>query len=296
MSARRGSLPVLASPRARVALVTRLEQPGLTPDDALAVRPLAERGLDVVAAPWDDPLIDWHGFDLIVPRSCWNYHRRPQRFAALLAAWDDAALRVLNPVSVCRWNMRKTYLLFLRRHGVPVPATFVLRRGGTPDLATIARELGTVDLIVKPVIGAWGWNLFRLHPDDHASTTRLARLLRRRSVLIQPWLPDVAGNGEWSLVFFDGVDHHAVLKHAAAGEIRVHEEFGGSVECAEPPAAVLRAARAAIDTISPLPFARVDVVETKQGPLVMELELIEPELFLRCHPDAPARFAEALSS
>jgi glutathione synthase/RimK-type ligase-like ATP-grasp enzyme len=278
----------------RVAFVTRLERPALTADDALAVEPCAARGLDVTAAPWDDDGVDWASFDAVVLRSCWDYHLRPARFLAWLRSLARARLTVLNPPAVCAWNMRKSYLLFLERRGVPVPPTVLVRRGGTVDVAALAARFGG-PLIVKPAIGAAGWRLFRLDTGDGAALARLRALLRRRSVLLQPWLPEIERAGEWSLVFFEGEYHHAAWKRAAAGDFRVHEEYGGSVDTAEPPATVRATAIAAVRALDrALPYARVDVVETAAGPRVSELELIEPELFLRCDPAAPHRFAEVI--
>ncbi|MGH7552696.1 MAG: hypothetical protein ACREMQ_06665, partial [Longimicrobiales bacterium] len=107
----------------RIAFVTRLARPELTEDDALAVDPCAGRGMTVIAVPWDDDDVDWRAFDGVVLRSCWDYHRWPTRFSAWLSALERARLRVINPPRICRWNMRKSYLLFLERRGVLVPPT-----------------------------------------------------------------------------------------------------------------------------------------------------------------------------
>lgn len=283
-----------APDRRRVAFVTRRERPALTADDALAVEPCAARGLTVIAACWDDDDVDWASFDAVVLRSCWDYHLRPARFLSWLRRLARERLTVLNPPAVCVWNMRKSYLLFLERRGVPVPPTVLVRRGGTVDVAAIAARFGG-PLIVKPAIGAAGWRLFRLDEGDAAGRARLRALLRRRSVLLQPWFPEIERAGEWSLVFFEGDYHHAAWKRAAAGDFRVHEEYGGSVDAGEPPVAVRAAAVLAVHALGrALPYARVDVVETAAGPRVSELELIEPELFLRCDAAAPARFADVI--
>lgn len=281
----------------RVAFVTRLEHPALTADDALAVEPCAERGLGVTAAPWDDDGVDWQRFDAIVLRSCWDYHLRPARFIAWLHALRRTRIPLINPRRACLWNLRKTYLLTLAHRGVPVPPTLHLPRGAHFDVAAAARALGSSDLVAKPVIGASGWQLFRVSPALPASVTRLGQVLRRRSMLLQPWLAEVLERGEWSLTFFDGDYHHAAHKNAAPGEFRVQAEFGGGVRVAEPSAELRSVATRALRVLPrTLPYARVDLVETAAGPLVTELELIEPELFLRCHPAAPRRFADVLAA
>lgn len=280
----------------QVAFVTRREHATLTDDDALAVGPCALRGLAITAAPWDDDTIDWLRFDAIVLRSCWDYHLRPARFVAWLRALRRARLRVINPTGVCLWNLRKTYLLALARRGVPVPPTLHLPRGSNVDIAAAARSLRSSELIAKPVIGASGWQLFRVSAASVSSVERLQTLLRRRSMLLQPWIPEILERGEWSLTFFDARYHHAAHKYAAPGEFRVQVEFGGGVAAVDPPAPLRATATRAIAALPrPLPYARVDVVEAATGPFVTELELIEPELFLRCHPGAPARFADALA-
>ena len=247
----------------RIALVTCRTLPDLAPGDRLLQDELRRRGAAVVAAVWDDDEVDWGGFQTIVIRSPWDYHLSPHRFASWLDRIETTG-RLINPPDVIRWNVHKRYLLELEQRGCAIPRTRLV-----PSATAV---------VVKPAISGGAYGTVRLDGD----------------LLVQDFVPEIATRGEWSLMFFDGAYSHAVLKRVAGGDFRVQAEWGGSVELAEPPAAVAEAARRVVSMLPPLPFARIDLVESADGVLLMEAELIEPELFLDRYPAAAARFADVI--
>lgn len=279
-----------------IAFATYDQTPSLTDDDRPAADALAARGADVRAAVWDDPAVDWRDFDAVVVRSCWDYHLRPREFLAWVAGVEAAGVPLWNPPDVVRWNFEKTYLRDLERRGVPVVPTAWVERGANLDLRAILEREGWARAVVKPTVSlsaheTWVTSVERAREDEPAAR----RTLARGGVMVQPFVEEVVSGGEWSLVFFAGEYSHAVLKRPANGDFRTQSDFGGSKTVAEPPAHVLGAARRAVAAVdAPLLYARVDGVEVGGQLLLMELELIDPELYFSKVPEAAARFAGAL--
>lgn len=271
----------------RVALATSAKWPELSPDDQPLRHELARIGVAAEPAIWTDREVDWKSFALVVIRSCWDYHLVPDRFLGWLESLDQDRVAVANRMDVVEWNAHKQYLLDLERHGVRIPATLVLPQGSKTPRPEAAR------LVVKPAISA---SAFETHlTDGNGAPVILERLLAQGDVIVQEFIPEVVTDGEWSLVYFEGHLSHAVKKAPKRGDFRVQEEHGGSAEPGEPPASVAMLAERALRSVGEeVLYARVDVVERDQGALLMELELIEPSLFLRLDPLAPRRFAEAI--
>ena len=283
----------------RVALVTYTELPELTDDDRLLVAALARRGATAEPVVWSDPDIEWGSYDLIVVRSCWDYFLRPGEFFSWLARLETERARVLNPLPVLRWNARKTYLRELESHGVLIVPTRWLSHGDTTSLAAIRRETGWSALVIKPAISGSAHETWRSSAGDEARDDgRLREMTSRGDVLVQPLLEEVPAAGEWSVVFLDGVFSHAVLKRARDGDFRVQIEHGGTFEPLLPPADVIEQAAFALQAApldgEPALYARVDGCVIDGRFVLMELELIEPVLFLGTSVDAEQRLADAL--
>lgn len=285
-----------ASParKGRVAFVSCEALPELTSDDRLALDLLAARGHDTRAVVWTDATVDWAAFDVIVLRSCWDYHLRPHDFAAWLDLLADVRAPLENAVALARWNMEKGYLRDLEERGVPVVPTTWLEPGTPQSLAALRGSTGWTDIVVKPAISATAWRLFRLPADVEVWPPELAQALEVQRFLAQPF-QDAIMAGEWSLVFFDGSFSHAVLKRPRPGDFRVQNDYGGSAEPGPPPAGMIAAAARVLDSLPKRPlYARVDGVDTARGLVLLELELLEPALFLASDAAAPTRFVEAI--
>lgn len=280
----------------RICFVTCRHWPEISESDRLAQRALEARGATVQARAWNDPGAEWHGFDAVVLRSNWDYHLDPDGFRAWLHRLERAGARVWNPPDLVRWNLSKRYLPALRAAGVPTVPTVILDEQDPPDLAAVMARHGWRAVVVKPEIGASAHDT-RLVTEatvDEA-TAALASGAIRRPVMVQPFLEEITSRGEWSLVFVDGAFTHAVLKRPAPGEFRVQPRLGGTALAGSPPAAALAAARATLAAVpGPALYARIDGVETREGFLIMEVEVNEPGLFFTHAPAAAERFAEAL--
>jgi hypothetical protein len=250
-------------------------------------------GDDAAFISWTEPG-DLTTFDLILPLIAWGYQRDCPRWFALLDQLEH--LPVSNPARILRWNSDKAYLIDLESEGVAIVPT-AIRESMNDGALEFAREIfGTGRLVVKPPISGGADGTYLLGPSDALP----AEVLGQR-MLIQPFLPAISEEGELSLFYFAGHYSHAISKHPAEGDFRVQEQFGGEERSIDAPAeakALAEAALAATNRLhgcGPLTYARVDVLRDEDGTFrLMELELIEPSLFLMHAPDSGAMFAAAV--
>jgi len=280
----------------KIAFVTHAGLPGLSADDLLAVEELRRRGAEVEPAVWDDPGVRWSAYQRVVIRSCWDYHLRPEAFLGWLDEMERRRTPLWNPASVVRGNVDKAYLADLAAAGLPVVPTVRLEKGEAADLAGLLDERGWTEAVIKPSVSASAFRTLRIGRGEAvAAQEKLTGLLASSGALVQPFLPEVQTGGEWSLIFLGGEYSHAVLKKPKAGDFRVQQELGGSADSAVPSQELVEQARRVLETIrEPWLYARVDGVEIGGAFTLMELELIEPSLFLVADERAPARFAEAI--
>lgn len=271
----------------RLAILTEVALPDLTADDQLVLPALAARGVEAVAAAWDDPGVDWRRFGAVLVRSPWNYYRRPAEFLAFLDRIDAIGLPVMNPTAVLRWNADKRYLPELAARGVPIIPTQILSSAEVAGLT----NLPWPECVLKPAISGNAMHTARYRADRWTPPA-----LPEGRWLLQPYLAEIESRGEVSLIYLGGVFSHAVRKIPAPGDFRVQADFGGRYVAIEPTPEVVEAADRAIAAApGGLTYARVDGVETEAGFLLMELELLEPNLFLGYGAEAPARLAEAVA-
>lgn len=279
-----------------LAFATSAALPGLTRGDRLAADALQARGAAVSPAVWDDPSVAWSRFDAVVIRSTWDYYRRPEAFAAWVERLEAARVRLLNPPDVVRWNMHKRYLLELERRGVAVIPTALLPRGQPARLDELLAARRWQDAVVKPAVSAGAWQTWLLTaPGSSADQARLDALLAEGDALVQPLCAALLTQGEHSFVFLRGAFSHAAVKRPRAGDFRVQAELGGSIAPFEPPPGLIAQARWVVQAAGGRPlYARVDGVLVGGKLVLMELELIEPDLYLEHAPGAAERLAAAL--
>jgi len=274
----------------------------LTPDPADAVKwgelpgevyarmaaPLAAAGLVVRPEPWT--LVrpeDLAGYDLVLPLLVWGYHFDIARFRAAVGRWAEAGVRLHNPAPVLMWNCDKRYLDVLAANGAPTIPTLFVDRLAPADLERAADAFGTTTLVVKPQVSGAAWKTLRLRPGEPLEGAP------EGPAMIQPYLSAIGEEGELSLFYFDRRFSHAVRKRPGAGDFRVQAQFGGVNEACDPPAEATAAAEAVLAAAeAPLLYARIDLIRGLDGRFALiEIELIEPDLFLAYDRRAPDRFA-----
>jgi glutathione synthase/RimK-type ligase-like ATP-grasp enzyme len=281
----------------RVGFATYAQALELTADDKMAIVPLQQRGIEVVPFDWQAETGLPHGLDAIVLRSCWNYHLERTAFEAWLQQLDAQNVPVLNPPAVARWNLHKSYLQELTENGVRVPHTVWVQAGQKPDLASLLLDNDLDQVVIKPAVSATAYRTWRtsrlLAPTQQ---TEFEALSATHDVLIQAFMPEVLATGEVSLVFFQGEFSHAIRKRPKQGDFRVQQDFGGTREAFRPSASLIEQARLIAQHVSsPLLYARVDGVEVGETLVLMELEVIDPELYFLVAPHGVERFANALA-
>ena len=294
----RGQAPKIGKDRFRhmtLVFATCDHQPLLTADDQILADALTPFGVDVTPVPWTeiDPfaLID---APPILLRSTWDYHRVPTMFGLWLEGLQNSGRRVWNPAAIALGNIDKIYLQQLESRGIAIPKTRWLDRTDAASIRDVMDGEGWSRAVVKPRIAATAYGTFVVTRDSEPTADDLAPA-RASGALLQEFIPEIVDHGETSLVYCNGAFSHAVVKHARTGDFRVQKDFGGSVALTTPSTEMLTFANRVLATIpEPCLYARVDVVATPRGPLLMELELIEPELYFAFAPDAAATFALAI--
>ncbi len=282
----------------RIAFVTCSTKPDFADDDLETVKLLRQQGISVQPIPWDRDPPDWQSFDKVIVRSCWNYHLHPDKFTKWLDTLEAQRINLFNPVSVIRWNLHKKYLQFLSQQGVPLPPTTWLTNGTSLHLASFMEEQRFEKIVVKPAISATAHNTFVTTLSEAAHhQAGFSYLLQKNDLLVQQFMNEVQQEGEWSLIYFNKKFSHAVLKRPAPNDFRVQDNFGGTSSFLEPPQFALHQAEKIISLIDePLLYARVDGIISNDQFLLMELELIEPVLFLIHSEKAANKFVEVILS
>jgi len=249
---------------------------------------LTRARIEVEPRPWSDPG-DISGFDLVMPLVAWGYHFEPERWHSLLNRLESEGPAVLNPVPLLRWNSDKRYLAELGRKGIAVIPTRIAERLDEAALADARAEFGA-ELVIKPPVSASADGTHKLQLTDP-----LPDESRGRAMMIQPFLRSVAEEGEYSIMLFGGEYSHAIVKRPKAGDYRVQPHLGGSEQPCTPPPGSIELAKAALAAApAEAAYARVDMIRDESGALaIIELELIEPALWLQHAPD-DAMFASAI--
>ncbi|HEX3677532.1 MAG TPA: hypothetical protein VHU79_09105 [Sphingomicrobium sp.] len=250
-------------------------------------------GASVEPVPWTEANELEH-FDLVLPLVAWGYHLDYGRWLDFLERAEAERLPLINPPVLLRWNSDKAYLAELGEAGVPTVPTMAVESASDADLDEARRQFMTDWLVIKPPVSASAFGAHRLGPRDDLPTES-----RDKSMIIQPLIEEIGRTGEFSLMLFGGEYSHAVVKLPHAGDFRVQSHHGGETRaCTAPPDGSIELAKAAL-AVAPgqVTYARVDIIPDDEGTLrIMELELIEPALFLDHSPDGGAAFTRSILS
>jgi len=257
----------------------------------------ALKGLDVEisAQAWSEPVSKT--YDLICPLVAWGYHNAPDRFRAALMACKDVGQRVFNPADIVSWNVDKRYLRDLAEGGVRIIPTHFVERISDQAIAQARADFGDA-LVLKPVVSAGAKNTLVWRAGETLALDALEGKAGppQGAAMIQPFMPSIQDEGEWSLLFFAGQFSHAVLKTPKSGDFRSQPDYDAHLRALPPPPEAMMLAATAIDYIGAdrLLYARADMVRDAEGRFcLMELELIEPDLYLGYSDGAADRLRHA---
>jgi glutathione synthase/RimK-type ligase-like ATP-grasp enzyme len=267
-------------------------------DDSLLAEALGRRGFTSERVDWARSDVDWSGSDGAVLRTTWDYFERLPEFSAWLDR-AEAQTRVLNTPDILKWNVDKHYLRDLAARNVAVVPTRFIEVGEGVNLHRLLDELESDEAVFKPVVSGAARHTHRVRRETAAEhDDLLRRLVEAEAMMIQPFQHAILEHGEVTLMMFAGEYSHAIVKRAKPGDFRVQDDHGGTVHEYDPTPAEIALAVAAMQACDQMPvYGRVDMVHDADGsPQVMELELVEPELWLREHPASADAFADAIAS
>lgn len=254
---------------------------------------LALAGVTAVPTAWTDHVTDASGlmdYPLVLGVLTWGYYERHDDWLAATTLWGEAGVKIANPASVLSWNSDKAYLRRLEAAGIAIPPTLWSDHVTQAVIDAAFDRFGTDILVVKPTVSGGAWKTVKMSRGETLTDAPDG------SAMIQPFLPELVADGELSLLFFGGTLSHAVLKTPKAGDFRIQSQYGGTYShVAEPPAGAVDLATRVLAAIEePLLYARIDMVKSATGWLLMEAELVEPDFYLSQAPDGGRLFAEAV--
>ena len=268
-------------------------------DYELSYRAMGERGWQVRPVAWLDPTIDWDEFDAVYICTPWDYPDHPERFLQLLETIDQSRAHLVNPLPLVQWTLQKTYLRDLEESGAAIVPSLWFDDIDVAGIDGWFTTIGSDALVIKPVIGVSAQDTYVLtRPVDEALAAQMATTFSGRPYFVQPFADNIQAEGEFSLFFFSGDYSHAILKTPKPGDFRVQEEYGADIRSVTPPDDLAEAANEVLRLITPEPvYVRIDYVRGNDGRFwLMELELIEPSLYLRMDAAAADRFAAAFDA
>ena len=255
------------------------------------------QGLKVDITYWDNPSYEWQQTKSVLFRTVWDYFERFDEF------WDwleqvKTKTRLINSYELIKWNIDKHYLRDLKNNGIQVVPTYFTDRGNNISLQEIANLNDWEHIVIKPAISASAFNTYKITNDEIEQKEQLFHeLLQTHDMLVQPFFPTISELGEASLMVFGGKFTHAILKKAKAGDFRVQDDFGGTVHDYNPTQEEIKFAEKVFQSCTSLPiYGRVDIVwDSNKHIYLSELEIIEPELWIRNRPESANKIAEAVN-
>lgn len=256
---------------------------------------LLNKGLSIERVIWNDPLVDWGKYNLAILKSPWDYTDHLADFQQWLNHLESLGIKLLNPFDKVRWNMDKHYLQEIADAGLPVISSLYLEKDSVVDIEQLLTTFNVDKLIIKPCVSAGAKDTFMLTAENFpVYQEQLHKLLKEKAFIVQPFMKEVF-EGEWSFLFFNGTYSHCLLKVPKDGEFRVQHYYGGSVNVQQTADKYIQEAKAYVDQFATgCLYARVDGLIVDDQLNLMELELIEPYLFLNSHPGALENYYQAL--
>lgn len=294
-----------------VYLVSGLDVKRFDSEGEILIRALKKRDIVGELVCWDDPEVDWGKPDLVIVKSASDYAWKRNSFLHW-AKNLPGQNRLWNHAQVLEWNSGKNYLLQLQKAGIPMPPTILIERETGLDLGDLLRDKNWCEIVVKPTVSVGSLGLRRFKQGDPEAEKHCVRITRDGftdsvlgtsftfppcDALVQPFVPDIFSTGEASLIFFGGKLSHSVIKKVKPGDFRAHPGFGATVNLYDASGSEVKCAQDAMSLAPIKPeYARIDMIPGVDGPLLLEMELIEPWLFFPLIEGSVENFADHISS
>lgn len=259
---------------------------------------LEEKGVVVERTNWDNKNYDFTKTDAVVFRTIWDYFERYTEFSTWVKQISKVTT-VINPLSLVEWNIDKHYLIDLQKKSLPIVETVFVDKGNFKSLNSICTTKGWGNIVIKPAVSGAAFLTYKIKESEILTNENLfKKLVAERDMLVQQFQETIISKGEASLMVFNGKYTHAILKCVKEGDFRVQDDFGGTVHPYTPTQTEILLAEQTFAICNPTPaYGRLDIVWDKQGnPLISELEIFEPELWLRNKPEAATDFTEGILS
>ncbi|MDC2989477.1 hypothetical protein OAZ95_01525 [Gammaproteobacteria bacterium] len=257
---------------------------------------LEAQGLKVDITYWDNPSYKWQQTESVLFRTVWDYFERYNEFWEWLEQVKTKT-RLINSYELIKWNIDKHYLRDLKNNNIQIVPTYFADRGDSISLQEIANLNDWKHIVIKPAISASAFNTYKITNDEIKQNEQLFHeLLQTHDMLVQPFFPTIYELGEASLMVFGGKFTHAILKKAKAGDFRVQDDFGGTVHDFNPTHEEIKFAEEVFQSCTSMPiYGRADIIwDLNKHIYLSELEIIEPELWIRNRPESANKIAEAV--
>ena len=282
----------------KIGFVTFSGSPEISLDDTILAEALETHQIKGMPAPWDDPAVDWTDFDLLLIRSCWNYHLNPEKFQSWIDTIIASGVKMANPAELILWNLNKYYLKELKDKGVAMPdSVWISEQNFYADkLHDILAEKKWNRAVLKPCISAGSFRTTIITPlTAREEGEALSQNFIKGGMILQEFMDTIQKSGELSIIFFSSEFSHAIIKQAMRGEFRVQHQFGGKSKPIVVKKEIVKSAQRIVEKLPVVPlYARVDGFECDGEFRLMELELIELVLFFKNLPDAAKKFVSHL--
>lgn len=284
-----------------IALITYQDKgvydsPTVESEDDKLLLFLKVKGLNIEKVIWNDEKVNWKNYQLAILKSPWDYFDLYKDFKIWLNLLEEKSIRLLNPIDIVRWNADKHYLKEIESAGLKITPSIFIGSDDEINLSSYFEEFKTDKLIVKPCVSGGAKNTFKVTADNvEEINEKLKLLIKEEDFIVQPFLSEILECGEWSFIFFNGIYSHTLIKKAKQGDFRVQPAHGGSVHPQNSDQALIETAGEYVKLFAKgCLYARVDGTFVKNQFLLMELELIEPFLFLNTSPQNYENYYNAL--
>ncbi|VEP17853.1 Glutathione synthase/RimK-type ligase, ATP-grasp superfamily [Hyella patelloides LEGE 07179] len=267
-------------------------------EESLIISRLLEKGIKCRRIEWDNPQFDWEKCKLALFRTTWDYFEKLPKFLDWLNKTSEK-IDFINSRETILWNLNKKYLSDLKNKGISIVPTFFFPKGESVSPQKLFSTVDSEEIVIKPVVSGTAKDTYRLNSNNiSALMPTLVDLFREQEMMLQPFQESILNDGEISLIVIGGKCTHAIKKTPKSGDFRVQDDYGGTVSTYFPSDEERRFAEEAINNCGySVLYGRVDVVRSNQGKLaIMELELIEPELFFRFHTPSARELADLIAN